>query len=197
MAHQITIADNLKTGVVVNFTLATDWTSDVSAVIRNNPVLAEWLSGEGSLTQRLSQLNGQPIGVEVLLQEQGYPNDSECDTLRLEVSTCALIREVVLSGRQAPWVFARTVIPNQSAGGSFAFINQLGNQPLGHWLFATPEVKRLGMEYTRVEGSNGQTLRFGRRSRFEYQGQCILVAEYFLPALIDELENYDANSANT
>jgi len=189
--YEITIAVNLKTGVLVNINRANEWTADICRVVDVGPQIKSWLLGEGSLTERLSRLNGKPIDVQVILQEPGSPNDSECDLLGLARGSTALIREVILSGGGAPWVFARTVVPDHSIGGSFAFVSSLGNQPLGHWLFANPDVRRLGMEFMGSNDFDGHNRRYGRRSRFEYRGQHILVAEYFLPSLVKAINTND------
>ena len=154
------------------------------------PAIARWLCERGSLTEQLSQWCGYPVRVSVLRQDWTTPSPEECTRLSLSSGDRALVREVLLSSDSAPLVFARTVIPDNALHDSFEFIATLGNQPLGHWLFANPAVKRGDIEVQRVGETNDQfaTRHWGRRSVFSYAGRDILVAEYFLPSFTELLD---------
>lgn len=101
-----------------------------------------------------------------------------------------IVREVILSGDDVPWVFARSVLPKSELDDSLSRFSTLGNQPLGQVIFNDTQFKRLPIQITRLESTN-PLLRhlsmttdkplFGRRSLFRYRQSHLLVAEIFLP----------------
>lgn len=87
-------------------------------------------------------------------------------------------RKVVLLGRGQPWVTAHTLVPASSLRGSLRRLRYLDEQPLGQFLFRQPSLRRGQLELAPTgEG-------WGRRSLFYVEGKPLLVAEFFLPALI-------------
>lgn len=85
-----------------------------------------YLTWEGSLTQVLRQALGQ-VSVQRLYEGWGpksLPRHWQ--------------RDVLLQGpNQQPYVFARTCVPD-NAHSLLSIIQQLGEQPLGDWLFQQP-----------------------------------------------------------
>ena len=88
------------------------------------------------------------------------------------------LTEVVLFGGDEPWVTAHTLVPVSSLNGPLRRVKSLKNNPLENFLFASPLLVRETLEVVRTEDG------WGRRSLFKLYGHPILVAEFFLPALI-------------
>ncbi len=141
----------------------------------------EWLSYRGSLTKKLSKHIGSDIAVKVLRQEWQLPSPSEAHALHISKSESVLIREVLLCRDTEAIVYARTVIPERSFSLSFSFVDAIGDQPLGHWLFKTQGVERgpIMIRHERPFEVGGKVFEWGRRSVFSYMGYELLVAEYF------------------
>lgn len=152
--------------------------------------IGRWLCERGSLTEQLSNWCGHDIRVSVLRQDWIKVMDEEAALLGIPLEQGALVREVLLSSNTAPLVFARTVIPDSALEDSFEFIAELGDQPLGHWLFANPDVQRgeIEIQMAQPEEHQFETRHWGRRSLFSYGKRQILVAEYFLPSFVERLD---------
>ena len=80
-------------------------------------------------------------------------------------------RRVLLCGHGRPWVAAHSLIPCSSVQGSLRQLVRLRDRPLGGFLFRHPH--------------------WGRRSVFHLQGKSLLVAEFFLPALIEQINTLE------
>ena len=109
----------------------------------------------------------------------------------------ALIREVILFGRDEPWVFARSILPLASLTGSLRHLRKQNNRPLGAFLFSQPQLQRSAIAVARISRDHAyvpldlaanQPL-WGRRSVFYLQRKPLLVSEVFLPAFIDQLDH--------
>lgn len=88
-------------------------------------------------------------------------------------------RKVVLVGRDTPWVLAHTLVPQASLRSPLGQVKMLNSRPLGAFLFAHPGLHRSRMDIA----STGES--WGRCSLFELFDRPIVVAEFFLPALIE------------
>ncbi len=153
-----------------------------------------WLLDRGSLTQRLVALSGGQFRVQVLAQRIAVPRLSERRALGLPPRQLALIREVVLRGRDQPWVFARSVLPLASLTGSLRRWRKLDARPLGARLFSYPQLRRGALETANLRAAAlplhpdtslpPETKLWGRRSLFFVHGKPLLVCEIFLPALL-------------
>lgn len=153
----------------------------------------------GSLTERLKRLAApKPLAVRVLREGVSETSGVERARLRLDNTSPAYVREVILGPRFEPWVFARTVMPAAALAGEMAPLVELGTHPLGEWLFARDDVCRgpVEVERTRVDAVAGPALSglteaapaagllWSRRSLFHVGDvNCLLVSEYFLPPL--------------
>ena len=157
--------------------------------------LADWLLNHGSLTQRLRCACAGRFRVRVLRQGWSRPARDEARILGSRLDAWAWTREVQLLCNERPWVFARTLIPAHTLRGRGRRLTYLGTRPLGHALFADPDVRRGPVEIARIIA--GQSLHqrvfagcaeppdaiWGRRSVF-WIGKCpLLVYEIFLPDL--------------
>lgn len=138
-----------------------------------------WIRDPGSLTARLVALADGDFLVRVTRLCWMRPARDEALKLQVPASEWALIREVVLVGRGQPWVRARSVIPRGSLAGTNARLKRLGTHPLGAFLFRDPGLRRDQVRVLRTADGH-----WGRCSRFILRGKPLLVAEYFLPALV-------------
>ncbi len=174
--------------------------------------ISQWLLDSNSLTARIKHhCQKNKLGdfsVHVLLQEQAPVSEDEAVRLQLAMNEPALIREVLLYCGALPVVFARTIIPLTSLSGSQQQLANLGNKPLGEFLFSQPDLVRNGMEVTALLAEHalyykvlnylstdmslniGQALKqkpeklWARRSVFCLSHKPLLVAEVFLPDLL-------------
>lgn len=141
-----------------------------------------WIRDPGSLTARLVARAGGTFRVRVQRLAWARPALDERLQLRIPGGEWALIREVILEGRGVPWVVARSVIPRHTLAGPNRRLRHLGSKPLGAFLFRDPTLRRDGVRVVRTPDGH-----WGRRSRFVLRGRPLLVAEYFLPALLADI----------
>lgn len=96
-----------------------------------------------------------------------------------------MIREIVMSGNQQDWVFARSVLPLSTLTGRLRQLRTLDNRPLGALLFREPSMQRSAIEISRLEPHNfnypSEQRCWARRSVFKLDNKPLLVAEVFLP----------------
>lgn len=154
-----------------------------------------WLLESGSVTARLRRSCREQLVVVVLRQGWGNPFWSEACTFGLAPGRTALVREVVLKDGPLPLVLARTVIPRAVLRGRNRRLSVLGDRPLGEVLFADPELRRDNLECCRLSKNNwiSSSLEnwqapqevWGRRNLYSLCGVKLLVAEFFLPAVLD------------
>lgn len=147
-----------------------------------------WLEDRGSLTRRLVSASEGDFRVEILRQFVGLPTAAEAQALRLPARRWALIREVLLVGRDTPWVFARSILPVSTLTGRLRRLRHLDNRPLGQLLFSDNSMTRGEVEVASINGASlgsVQTAKnhrlWGRRSVFRLSGKPLLVCEIFLP----------------
>lgn len=136
-----------------------------------------WLEEAGSLTQRLSQLHGAPIRVQVEYEGWQMLRADECAALSLPLYTEGWVREVHLCAGAVPWVFARSVTSRKVLESKVFTLEGLGNRALGHLLFSDPAFSRGPIEICRYPVSGF----WARRSIFQRGVSALLVAEVFLP----------------
>jgi chorismate lyase len=159
------------------------------------PTLRPWLLDTGSLTQRLITAAAGDFRVQVVRQCWARPMRNEAQALGLRPHARALVREVRLVCRDAPWVYARTVIPRATLTGAERRLARLRARSLGAVLFADPSTTRGDIEIVRLD-SRDRLYRtaaamadvpppalWGRRARFLIKRKPLLVSEIFLPAL--------------
>jgi len=144
----------------------------------------DWLFDSGSLTARLKTLSEGKFAVEVV--DESWLVFPEL-RFRSRFGPVApehrfWSRRVVLLGNGVPWVFANTLIPTHSLGGDLEQIIRLGTRPLGEYLFSQPELSRSEIEIKEIAEQS-----WGRRSWFFLNAKPVLVAEYFLPALLRQI----------
>lgn len=147
---------------------------------------ADWLADEGSLTQRLQRYG--KFSVQPLSQRVARPSSAEAMLLGLPSRQLALIREVLLLLDGQPMVFARSVLPLPSMSGANRVLGHMAGRSLGAELFRLPRARREQVwaalvSPTRLPVPVAASC-WGRQSLFSKRGKPLLVAEVFLPALL-------------
>ena len=156
----------------------------------------DWLTDQGSLTRRIIGHCPQ-FSVRHVSQRWGRADLDEALMCSLNAKPTALLREVFLYCHETPVVFAHSVLPHSSLRGAWTKLGKLGNRPLGAALFANPCVRRVALEFKRLDPRHPLYRRacarfdrrppylWARRSLFKLQGRRILVTEVFLPTLME------------
>ncbi|WP_136254684.1 chorismate--pyruvate lyase family protein [Onishia niordana] len=146
-----------------------------------------WIASRDSLTTRLiGAADGRPFRVQLLDQRIGYPTHDEAQALGLRPRQLAWLREVALCIDERPWVVARSVVPLASLPGQR--LDRLGERSLGHWLFRQPNLERGPIDVCRAApGFHEGRGPWGRRSVFRHGRFTILVQEFFLDTMADDL----------
>lgn len=162
-----------------------NWLSNITQLGKLHPSWASWLLEEGSLTLRLKSHAKQSFAVKVLLEEETQPTPDELNLLGISSQTC-WVRQVYLEIDNQPWVFARSVMPLASLSPTAKQLIQVGNQALGHLLFANPKVKRGKLFFCQPKQLNLPSL-WGRASCFSGNAGQILVTEHFLHPMANQL----------
>lgn len=161
--------------------------------LTDGPHRKSWLRESGSLTRRLRALCGPAFRVAVLGEDWRPPFPLEAVRLRSDPRRLVWTREVALHCGDRPLIVARSLIPGGLLQGRHAQLSRLGQRPLGEWLFTNPDLRRLALEFARVEPdrwrglpalaeAHGNTI-WGRRALYRIAGQRLLVCEFFLPEL--------------
>ncbi len=159
-----------------------DWHKLGSRSIQPSVAWKQWLFDSGSLTQLLIEKSHSNFRVEVVSQQWiTLPSAAVRSGFGpLSASHNFWSRKVVLVGNDKPWVLAHTLIPKYSLDSPLASVLELNEKPLGEYLFSHPDLIRSGMDIT-CFGSNS----WGRRSLFYLFEKPIMVAEFFLPSILD------------
>ena len=162
-----------------------------------NPQILSWLSDEGSLTRRMKAYCPEQFSVALLAEEWVLPDQSESILLGIPMSQRVLLRQVHLKCDQSLCVYARSVIPLSTLQGKHRRLQYLGTKPLGEYLFASPNLERSKVEWSKLTPSSNlyqiaipdktaakQDI-WGRRSLFKIDKKPLLVSEFFLPVLFE------------
>lgn len=129
----------------------------------------EWLLHEGSLTQKLCEV-ATNFNVEVV-QEKWVVKNSQ------NLTACSedmWLREVLLKDGDTNWIFAQTLVPRSTIENIAQNVLELGNQPIGLWLFSQNPT-RTKLAWTKTK--NGL---FARRGVYEIRGYSLEIRELFL-----------------
>lgn len=151
-------------------------------------VQRDWLLDRGSLTDRLLIKSKGQLKVTILRQQMLYPSLSEFRLLKIPHKQLALVREVILSGGDQPWVFARSILPLSTLTGRLRKLRSLDNRPLGGLLFNDSSMRRGEIEVAQIGKQHrylptsikGEQPLWGRRSKFYLDNKPLLVSEVFL-----------------
>ena len=146
----------------------------------------DWVLDRGSLTKRLIRHSGGDFRVRLVALDWARPELDERQALGMSVRDVALIREVELICRGEIWVRARSVIPVTTLSGEERLLGNLGNRPLGAFLFRARTMQRKGLQLASVKQKGGQWI-IGRRSVFLLHQKPLLVCEFFMPPLLNQM----------
>ena len=152
-----------------------------------SPAWRRWVGSRDSLTLRLTEAGApRPFRVRLLDQRLGTPRRDEARALDIGPGQRAWLREVALCLGERPWVVARSVAP--LAGLPEHELARLGERSLGSWLFRQPDLERGDIEVTSAPaGFHDAHGPWGRRSVFRHGDFRVLVQEWFLDAMADDL----------
>lgn len=153
-----------------------------------------WLFAPGSLTRHLIQASGGDFRVQVLRQEWARPCAHEARILNIAPHQLCLLREVLLMCKGKPWVYARSLLPEQSLRGKLRFLRKLDTRPLGALLFREKSMRKGAQEIAHLDltalpladsfaPEPGPV--WGRRSIYYLHERPLLVAEVFLPTIAE------------
>lgn len=169
--------------------LHTQWCKPSSIEIE--PIIADWLLDPGSLTARLKS-HCRNFQVRVLGQRiEACSQEDACEIITS--GSQVLVREVILYCDDSPQVFARSLLPITSLTGEEKALADLGEQPLGQFIFSRPNLVRTAIEVGQFDKNStvaglAKTLNsqpkdnlWGRRSLFHLEKKPLVVAEVFLP----------------
>ncbi|SDU34701.1 chorismate--pyruvate lyase family protein [Halopseudomonas salegens] len=149
--------------------------------------LIDWLTDQGSLTQRLTAAGDGEFAVELLRQCEAPARADEAAALGVPTGSPLWIREVMLWSAGQPRVFARSAATTASVSAAGLDLQRLGTRSLGELLFSHPEIQRGPLEISRYPadwlpiGRQEQGC-WARRSLFRRSGLQLLVCEVFLGA---------------
>lgn len=156
----------------------------------DSPCLKNWLLDTGSLTERL-QSQCASFSLTLIGQRQVQISLEEfqrvCAPQQVFNPKQWQVREVLLWGDNQPWVFARSIIPQQLCDTDFIHLN---TKPLGQLIFNDERFKRMPFEVTNMCPSKAflaqlhiscEMALWGRRSVFSFENLKMSVSEVFLP----------------
>jgi chorismate--pyruvate lyase len=155
----------------------------------------EWLNSKDSLTKELILLSGNQFNVHV--HQEFMTNNLDISFKDSEIvgkNNRFFIREVTLNGKNTPYVFARTIIPQSTFSDQSDPLLQLGNSSLGSYLFDRRLLNRENIKIALIDKENvlHQTATqatkqkdlpalWARCSTFWIDKKPLLVTETFLP----------------
>ncbi len=147
--------------------------------------LSPWLSEAGSLTARLKRYSHH-FRLQRLQEDMAVLPEFLVDML--PGTGKAQLREVLLWCDEKPCVYAQSWLPEQSLQ-TVSALADLGEQPLGEYLFCQPGLSRSQIEVTQLNIPQNtwcsETSCWARRSVFRLNGQSpVFVAEVFLPGVL-------------
>lgn len=165
-----------------------DWSRSAEGA---SVVMQEWLTGQGSLTEKLKAACQGDFNVELLHQTLGFATEAAAAALGIDEGSALLHREVLLKDGDKPLVFACSLLPEVALSGRFEELRQLDERPLGHWIFAEPALQRSRMGFAAItsddslfvrvpEQSNTDGVIWGRVTYFSGAVAPLLVSEFFL-----------------
>lgn len=159
------------------------WSSVSQIWPRPSSLWCDWLLDEGSLTRRLQKLSGGDFHVEVVEERWLRTSPAQVTLLPKRFQGRMMwSRRVLLCGEGEAWVAAHSLIPVDSLRGDLRQLVKLRDRPLGGFLFRYPELRRQAPQIAPV-GTH-----WGRRSVFYLHEKPVLVAEFYLPALMRRLQ---------
>lgn len=179
------------------------WHGHVNAVAAP-PALRHWLTGGGSLTNKL-KAHSSVFRVQRLHQQAAPCLNDEAAAIGLRRRSRVMEREVLLRCDNTPVVFGHTVVPMAADAGDWPLFSALGERSLGSTLFGDPLVRRGALEFARLRASHplarraraavapdvlpvlvpdGEEIMYARRCLYQRHNGLLLVTEVFLPDVL-------------
>lgn len=149
-----------------------------------------WLLETGSMTLKLTAAGNNPLVVKILSAEHQPIFEQERVLLNCHARRNAFVREVIMQVDEQPWMYGRTVIPDETLKGPGGQLKMLGSKPLGSLLFRNKKNLRVSVEIAKINHQHDLFPEFmsdikkelwARRSLFLFEDSPLLVQEVFLP----------------
>ena len=154
-----------------------------------DPTLAQWLTSDGLLTERLRALPHMRLRT---LAETDVTLSDRDRALTQTQDRSGRLREISLQSGDTRYVYGSSVIP-ASLVAAYPWLSELGDQPLGATLTGRLAVARSAFTFYRLVATEPLAQRaagrvpegplWSRCSTFELPQGLILVTEVFLPPL--------------
>lgn len=139
--------------------------------------LRPWLMHTGSMTRRLLE-RWPDLQVQLLHVGAGRLSPEEARRLDCPPHSPAWIRCASLRAGGRTLIRARSVIPDWHNYNPWSQVADLGEQPMGLWLFQQPGLRRSPFEWARPEDPLGGC--WARRSSFLRHGAPLLLTEWLV-----------------
>lgn len=155
----------------------------------------------GSMTKKIKELSNDQMSVTVLDHSWQKPHESERKILSQQ-NVWGIGREVVLSGINVPWIYARSFFPMDVVKAHGQQFTGLGQRPLGEILFSDPRISRSDYSIACLLPGHREyqvaadafklypEFMWARRSQFYLPSGAIVLLEVFSPLM----EKYVAQS---
>lgn len=150
-----------------------DWLDNADTI---PAIVLDWLVELGSMTRRFEQHCTEVTAAPYCEHYISRDALTEEEQMNLPDSARYWLREVVLYGDGVAWLTGRTVVPEETLTGEERQLLQMGNVPLGRYLFTSGCLTR---DYIRFGQSEHN---WARCSRLRLAGKPLLLTEIFLPA---------------
>lgn len=151
---------------------AIEWFDEPPAALPAH--IASWLWETGSMTRRL-EAHCSRLTVVPCRERFAAAGELGAEYEQLPHAGRYWLREVVLYGDGRPWLAGRTVAPQATVAASGAALTEIGDMPLGRYLFQQDTLAR---DYIHIGLSRGL---WARRSRLRLADCPLLLTELFLP----------------
>jgi chorismate lyase len=157
-----------------------------------DPRMRPWLIGKGLISLRMQDACGERYAARLVEQWTGLVS-SELQACLKVGDSAALFREVELSCADQVWVFAQSVIPDDTLC-AHPWLAELGDCSLGELVSTLSGVEHSSYEYAWLPADDALSQRalrdtdlapeglWARRSRILLRGAPLLAQEAFLPA---------------
>ena len=146
-----------------------------------NPAIQRLLNEKGSLTQQLIDVSNDRFRVQPVELEWRNLLGDDLRKLFGPVAPSHKFwsRKAILLCESQPAVLAHSLMPAHAAESALGQVLELGEQPLGEYLFSQSGLQRVAFQFAQSEQGF-----WGRRSIFYLDSKPIMVAEFFLPGKI-------------
>ena len=154
------------------------------------------LACKGSLTEYLSDYCSCDLELEIINEKWQKSVQGEMTPFEDYIDNYLFIREINLTCSNRPLLYGRSLFPRSTYHYCRRQLDELGDRPLGEWLFNDQRICRINTQIGRIgkhtclyqlalAGLPDRPLQlWGRRSVYTVNEYPLLVIEIFLPDLI-------------